>query len=95
MAAAHARTAGQGCVRLLTLAGPMAVVPHRAIAPEVDWQKDLLEEAVEVKEDKMVIEEFGLLSIPSAPEATTQLRLYSEVPAAGLVSRDSFVAIHG
>ena len=56
----------RGMLLLLTLAGPMAVVPHRAIASEVDREKELLDEAVEVKEYKMVIEEFGLLSIPSA-----------------------------
>ena len=77
----------------LTLACLMAVVPHRATASEVDWAKELLEEAVEIKEDKMVIEEFGLLSIPSAPDASMQLKLYSEAPAAGVVSRDNFVAI--
>ena len=77
----------------LTLACLMAVVPCRATASEVDWQKELLEEAVEVREEKMVIEEFGLLSIPSAPDAGMQLRLYSEAPAAGVVSRDNLVAI--
>lgn len=77
----------------LTLACLMAVVPDRATASEVDWQKELLEEAVEVREEKMVIEEFGLLSLPSAPDAGMQLRLYSEAPAAGVVSRDNFVAM--
>ena len=77
----------------LTIACLMAVVPSRATASEVDWAKELLEEAVEVREDKMVIEEFGLLSIPSAPDAGMQLRLYSEAPAAGVVSRDNLVAI--
>ena len=83
----------RGMLLLLTLACPLAVVPHRAIASEVDWQKELLEETVEIKEDKMVIEEFGLLSIPSAPDASMQLKLYSEAPAAGVVSRDNLVAI--
>lgn len=83
----------RGMMLLLTLACPMAVVPQRAIASEVDWQKELLEETVEIREDKMVIEEFGLLSIPSAPDASMQLKLYSEAPAAGVVSRDNLVAI--
>lgn len=80
-------------IRPLTLACLMSVVPYGATASEVDWAKELLEEAVEIKEDKMVIQEFGLLSIPSAPDASMQLKLYSEAPAAGVVSRDSFVAV--
>ena len=86
----------RGMLLLLTLACPAAW----PFVPQVGdrfggglAEGELLEEAVEIKEDKMVIEEFGLLSIPSAPDASMQLKLYSEAPAAGVVSRDNLVAI--
>ena len=71
----------------------IAVVPHRANAAKADWQKALLEDAVEVKGDKMTILEFGWLSFPSVPEASMQLKIYSEAPANGVISRDNFVSI--
>lgn len=53
---------------------------------------EILEEIVKIKDDKMVITEFGLLSVPSLPDEKIQLKLYSEAPSDSVISRDNFVA---
>ncbi len=59
-----------------------------------EWREELLEEAVELRDGKMVIEEFGLVKIafPGYEAAQFQVKLYSEAPATGVISRDNFVA---
>ena len=68
-------------------------VPHRINAAETDIEKKLFEEIVEVVDGKMVSTEFGLLSFPSVSNEKTQFKLYAEVPADGVISRDNFIAI--
>ena len=52
----------------------------------------LLEDIVKIKDGKMVITEFGLLSVPSLPDEKIQLKIYSEAPSDSVISRDNFVA---
>ena len=67
--------------------------PNGLEAKETDPEKKLLEEVVKFKSGKMSIQEFGLLSFPWAPDEKIQLRLRSEAPESGVVSRDNFVGI--
>ena len=67
--------------------------PPATEATEEDRVKKLLEEVVKIESGKMTIQEFGLLSFPWAPDEKIQLRLHSEVPDSGVVSRDNFVGI--
>jgi hypothetical protein len=60
-----------------------------------DWRAELSEEWVEMRDGKMVIEEFILfkVAVPGYEETTFQVRTYSEAPATGLISRDVFVGL--
>ena len=71
----------------------VAVVPSDSYAKDNEWEKKLLKEIVKIKDGKMTIEEFGLLSFPWAPDEKLQLSLYSEAAARDLITRDNFVAI--
>ena len=58
------------------------------------WEEELLEDVVEIKGDKMVIESFGLISMEDFGESSNmQVRIYSEAPAEGSISRDNFVSM--
>ena len=82
-------------VSSLTMAGILLFIPFVVDAAEEDWKKELLEEVVEVKNGKMTSLKFGLLSFPWAAkkDKKAQVRLYSEAPSRGIISRDNFVAI--
>ena len=69
------------------------LAPSAIDASETDRAKKLLEEVVKIENGKFTIQEFGLLSFPWAPDEKIQLRLHSEVPESGVVSRDNFVGI--
>ena len=60
-----------------------------------EWREELLEEAVELRDGKMVIEEYGLVKIAFAGYEASQfqVKLYSEAPATAVISRDNFVAM--
>lgn len=62
-------------------------------AAETDYKKKLLEEIVEITDGKMTSLDFGLLSFSFLSDAKTQVKLYSEAPSEGVISRDNFVAI--
>ena len=76
----------------LVFACMISLVPHKTKATETDYQKELLEEIVKIKDGKMVITEFGLLSVLSLPDEKIQLKLYSEAPSDSVISQDNFVA---
>ena len=78
---------------LLVCANSPFLAPNQANAADGDWKKKLLEEAVAIEGEKMVTLEYGLLAFPAVPDATTQLKFYSEAPADSVISRDNFVAI--
>ena len=78
---------------LLTALVFASLAPLDICAEEKDWEKDLLEELVNVKDGKMTIQEYGLLSFPATPNKKVQIRLYSEAPAKDVITRDNFVAI--
>ena len=71
----------------------LAFAPNQANAGDADWKKKLLEDAVALEGEKMVILEYGLLSFPTVPDEKTQMKFYSEAPADSVISRDNFVAI--
>jgi hypothetical protein len=60
-----------------------------------DHTAELLENAVEIRGDKMVVEEYTLDRIaPSGYQPVQlQVRRYAEAPAEGVISRDYFVAL--
>ena len=62
-------------------------------AAETDLTKKLLEEKVVIKDEKMMSLDFGLLSFSFLPDVKIRVKLYSEAPSDGVISRDNFVAI--
>ena len=60
-----------------------------------DWREKLSAELVTIEAGKMVFEEYGLvkLQFPGYEESRFQIKLHSEVPQGGAVSRDNFVAL--
>ena len=60
-----------------------------------DWREQLGRDAVAIKDGKMVYEQTGLVKIGIAgyEPARFQVRVRSEAPARGLISRDNFVAM--
>ena len=81
-------------IPFLVLAALTFPNPNTLEAEETTSVEKLLEEVVKVENDKMTMEEFGLLSFPWAPGDKTQLRFYSEAPRSGVISRDNFVALN-
>ena len=71
----------------------VCLLSFKTNATETDVTKKLLEETVKIKDGKMMSLDFGLLSFPFLPDAKTQVKLYSEAPSEGVISRDNFVAI--
>lgn len=59
-----------------------------------EWRDILVRDAVAIKGGKMVYEEVALvkIEIPDYEPAQFQLKLKSEAPATGVISRDNFVA---
>lgn len=60
-----------------------------------DWREQLSREAVTIKDGKMVYEQTGLakLEIAGYEPARFQVRVRSEAPAKGVISRDNFVSL--
>ncbi len=60
-----------------------------------EWRVRLAEDVVEIRDDMMVYDEIGLLkfALRSYQPTQWQVKLHSEAPVAGPLSRDQFVAI--
>ena len=60
-----------------------------------DWREQLGRDAVTIKDGRMVYEQAGLVKIEIAgyEPARFQVRVRSEAPARGVISRDNFVAL--
>ena len=63
--------------------------------PVQDWRAQLKAEAVVIRGGKMVFDRVGLykLSVAGYEPAQVQVKIHSEAPQAGPVSRDNFVAV--
>ncbi|MGH7461284.1 MAG: hypothetical protein ACREMA_09685 [Longimicrobiales bacterium] len=81
----HMRYAAAALV--LAIALPQAGFAQTSVA-------ELRQELVKVQAGKMILEEFGIyeLSLPGREAVKVQVKLRSEAPAAGVISRDNFVA---
>ncbi|MCY4352928.1 MAG: hypothetical protein OXC45_07470 [Gemmatimonadetes bacterium] len=71
----------------------VCLLPFKANAAEKDYEKELLEEVVKFKDDKMIMQEFGLLSFPFSSDVKIQVKFYAEAPSEHVISRDMFVGI--
>lgn len=60
-----------------------------------DWREQLIRDVVTIKDGNMIYEETGLVKIEIAgyEPARFQVRVRSEAPARGVVSRDNFVSM--
>jgi hypothetical protein len=63
------------------------------VLAQENWQEQLLMDVVKTVGDKMVLEEYGIVSgvDENGDEFTLQVKMYSEAPAVGVISRDNFV----
>lgn len=70
-------------------------ISFNKVYAQQDWEKELSEDLVELKENKMVIEDFALVKIDAEgfDPLSVQVKLYSEAPKNGLISRDTFVSL--
>lgn len=70
-------------------------ISFNKVYAQQDWEKELSEDLVEIKENKMVIEDFALVKIDAEgfDPLSVQVKLYSEAPKNGLISRDTFVSL--
>lgn len=59
----------------------------------MNWQEELKKDAIVIKGGKMVLEEYGIIAgVDETGEATSiQIKIYSEAPADGFISRDNFI----
>lgn len=80
-------------ILVLTYVCQVSLVSLEINADETDIEKKLFEEIVKIVDGKMVSTEYGLLSFPAVSNEKRQIKLYAEVPAEGVISRDNFVAI--
>lgn len=62
-----------------------------------DWETELSEDLVEISGDKMIIEDYALTRINAEgfDPISMQIKLYSEAPKDGIISRDNFVSFTG
>ena len=65
-----------------------------SVACAEDWQQDLKEDLVTIKDNKMYIEQYMLLKTTAedGTESNTQVKIYSTSPTQ-VISRDNFVCI--
>ncbi|WP_143815299.1 hypothetical protein [Longibacter salinarum] len=58
-----------------------------------DWKAELGEDIVQIRGDKMMMEEYALLKLNVEGQKTNnlQVKLYAEAPKDGIISRDNFV----
>ena len=81
-------------IRVLRLVGLLGVVAIGGRAQTQDWRAQLKAETVTLRKGKMLYNEVGLfkLKVPGYQEAQVQVKVHSEAPAGGVVSRDNFVS---
>ena len=70
-------------------------LPLRLSLQAQDWRARLGKDLVEIRDSTMVYNEIGLLkfSLPGYQTAQYQVKLHSESPVEGPMSRDNFVAL--
>lgn len=78
-----------------TVPGIMLLFLTPTTAGAQDWRAQLKDDAVVIRGAKMIYDEVGLYKIKVAgyDPAQVQVKVHSEAPAAGLISRDNFVAM--
>ncbi len=74
-------------IALFSLLGPSARAQ--------EWRQQLKSDVVTLRAGKMVYDEVGLfkLDVPGFQPAQVQVKVHSEAPQGGLVSRDNFVGL--
>ena len=82
-------------MRTLILLGALAALVPSFAAAQADRRAMMMQDLVSVEDGNWVIEEFSLerLAVPGYEPVEYQLRLYAEVPATGVMTRDFFVRI--
>jgi hypothetical protein len=78
-----------------TFAGIMQVVLAATPGSAQDWRAQLKANAVVIRGTKMIYDEVGLykLKVAAYDPAQVQVKVHSEAPQGGLVSRDNFVSL--
>ena len=73
----------------------LLAVPSAVAAQEDDWREELSSEQIVIRDSMYTYEEYGIVEIqfPGFEPAKFQVKLSSEAPADGTISRDNFVAI--
>ena len=75
--------------------GIMLLVVAATPGSAQDWRAQLKADAVVIRAGKMIYDEVGLykLNVPGYEPAQVQVKVHSEGPQGGLVSRDNFVSL--
>jgi len=78
-----------------TFPGIMLLVLAASPTSAQDWRAQLKSDAVVIRGGKMIYDEVGLYKIKVAgyEPAQVQVKVHSEAPQGGLVSRDNFVSL--
>src|SRR2546428_12644875 len=81
----------------MTNAFPGMVLLFLAATPAIgqDWRAQLKADAVVIRGAKMIYDEVGLykLNVAGDEPGQVQVKVHSEAPQGGLVSRDNFVSL--
>jgi hypothetical protein len=77
------------------LLGIMLLVLASTAVSAQDWRAQLKADAVVIQGGKMIYDEVGLykLTVTGYEPAQVQVKVHSEAPVGGLVSRDNFVSL--
>jgi hypothetical protein len=78
-----------------TIAGIVLLVLAATPSSAQDWRTQLKADAVAIRGGKMIYDEVGLykLNVAGYQPAQVQVKVHSEAPQGGLVSRDNFVSL--
>jgi len=78
-----------------TFAGIMLLVLAATAVSAQDWRAQLKSDAVVIRGGKMIYDEVGLykIKVTGFEPAQVQVKVHSEAPQGGLVSRDNFVSL--
>src|SRR2546422_4922354 len=78
-----------------TFAGIMVLVLAATPGSAQDWRAQLKADAVVIRGGKMIYDEVGLykLKVEGYEPSQVQVKVHSEAPQGGLVSRDNFVSL--
>ncbi|HEX6133134.1 MAG TPA: hypothetical protein VFZ24_04085 [Longimicrobiales bacterium] len=82
-------------MRTVPLCVLFLLLPVAGQAQNADWRAQLRADLVTVRDGKMMLEEFGLyeLAFPGHDPIRMQVKVSSEAPVAGVISRDNFIAL--